>query len=43
MQGIDEAKWNKHLETCKTLNVNRYVELMQKFYDAFNASEKAVS
>lgn len=36
MKGLDDAGWQKHLETCKTLNVDRYVELMQIPYDKFN-------
>jgi len=33
MMGIDQAKWESHLQNVKTFNVDRYVELRQEFYD----------
>ncbi len=36
MKGLDDAGWQKHLDTCKALNVDHYVELMQIPYDKFN-------
>lgn len=33
-QGIDEEKWEEHLKTLESLNVERYTELYQVFYDS---------
>ena len=33
-EGIDDAKWSEHLATLERLNVGRYLELYQEFYDA---------
>lgn len=35
MDGIDEAGWEKHLDTLKSLGIDRYLELKQMSYDAF--------
>lgn len=37
MDGIDQTKWDAHVAYCKTLGVERYLELMQVPYDGFNA------
>lgn len=33
MSGVDEAKWEKHLEAVKKFKSERYTELMQEYYD----------
>lgn len=33
MNGIDDAGWQKHLDTCQRLNVSQYVEDYQNFYN----------
>lgn len=33
MNGIDDAKWQKHLEDCKKFSYERYTELNQEYYD----------
>jgi putative aldouronate transport system substrate-binding protein len=33
VQGITDAEWEKHLETCKQLKVDEYVSLWQQYYD----------
>lgn len=33
MNGIDDAKWQKHLEDCKQYDYERYTELNQEYYD----------
>ncbi|MCI8926306.1 MAG: extracellular solute-binding protein [Lachnospiraceae bacterium] len=33
-QGIDDEKWEEHLKTLESLNVERYTELYQVFYDS---------
>lgn len=40
MNGLDDAAWQNHLNTCKSLNVDRYLELMQIPYDKFNEMTK---
>ena len=37
MNGIDEAKWQKHLEQVSALHVDEYIGLCQEFVDAMNA------
>ena len=37
LEGIDDTKWAGHLDTCKSLKVDRYVEMMQESYDYFNS------
>lgn len=34
--GIDEAKWQEHLDKLEKLNIARYVELQQEAYDKTN-------
>ena len=38
MDGIDDAAWQKHLDTCKKLNVEQYVEDYQNFYNEKKAN-----
>ena len=33
MKGIDDAKWQKHLEDVQKYDITRYVEIKQAFYD----------
>ena len=33
MNGIDDAKWQKHLEDCRKFSYERYTELNQEYYD----------
>ncbi|HOJ10311.1 MAG TPA: extracellular solute-binding protein [Clostridiales bacterium] len=33
LKGVTDAQWNEHLKTCKSLNVDRYVQLWQEYYD----------
>ena len=33
MNGIDDTKWQKHLEDCKKFNYEKYTELNQEYYD----------
>lgn len=33
LNGVTDAQWDEHLKTCKTLNVDRYVQLWQEYYD----------
>ncbi|MDL2233679.1 hypothetical protein LJC63_08915 [Ruminococcaceae bacterium OttesenSCG-928-L11] len=33
LKGIDQAKWDAHVQSCERLNVDTYVELQQKYYD----------
>lgn len=33
MKGVDDAKWEQHLNTVKTFGSDRYVELRQEYYD----------
>lgn len=37
MNGIDDAKWQKHLEECKQYDYERYTELIQEYYDRIMA------
>lgn len=33
LKGVTDAQWDEHLKTCKSLNVDRYVQLWQEYYD----------
>lgn len=33
MNGIDDTKWQKHLEDCKKFKYEKYTELNQEYYD----------
>lgn len=37
MNSIDDQKWQAHLEKCKALKVDKYVEMLQKTFDDFKA------
>ncbi|MEF9880667.1 MAG: hypothetical protein RR975_14720, partial [Clostridia bacterium] len=34
-EGIDDAKWQAHLDACKALQVERYTQLRQQSNDAY--------
>ncbi|NMA95355.1 MAG: hypothetical protein GX974_04875, partial [Clostridiales bacterium] len=34
LKGVTDEQWDKHLKTCESLDVERYVELWQEYYDA---------
>lgn len=38
MKGVDDAKWEQHLNTVKTFGSDRYVELRQEYYDRVMAT-----
>lgn len=33
MNGIDDKKWEQHLDAVKKFNSERYTQLMQEYYD----------
>ena len=34
VNGLTEAQWDEHIENCKRLRVDEYVEMWQEFFDA---------
>lgn len=38
LEGIDEARWQAHMDTLNALSVDRYIELRQMAYDAYLSS-----
>jgi putative aldouronate transport system substrate-binding protein len=38
--GVTDAKWNTFLTSCRNVGVDRYVSLLQKYYDVYAAGAK---
>jgi putative aldouronate transport system substrate-binding protein len=38
--GVTQAKWDAFLASCKNVGVEKYIQLLQKYYDAYAAGAK---
>jgi putative aldouronate transport system substrate-binding protein len=38
--GVTDAKWNTFLGSCKSVGVEKYISLLQKYYDVYAAGAK---
>jgi putative aldouronate transport system substrate-binding protein len=38
--GVTQSKWDTFLSSCKNIGVEKYIQLLQKYYDAYAAGAK---